>query len=196
MLRCALTGARSIRAGHENRGPCSLTRCWADIGGVQGVLLITAILGVASTMSSGLRGSVPPCDRIDVRLSVVQKVVKKGREPEFKLSVRNASEAAVQMLDTRQGRRRDLGDNYYVLVVRTRNEQDPEIPIIISDPGPMADTDFFTLLPSQQADLPVTTPLVLDRLKGGMYRAYIVVNSEAYSGGPSCASNSVQFRVR
>ena len=158
-------------------------------------MLLTALL-VLGTTSVATAGPFPaPCRRIEVRLATEHDTVPRGHEPQFKLSVRNSSETTVRLLDTRKGRRRDLADNYYVLVVLNRKEQQPDIPVVISDPGPMSETDFFTLRPGEVAELPVSTPLELARLKRGSYRAFVIVSGEAYSG-PSCASTSVQFRVR
>jgi hypothetical protein len=66
----------------------------------------------------------------------------------------------------------------------------------ISDPGPIADEDFVTLAPGEGVQVPVTTPLGLESLEGGAYKAHVVVWVDPYELGSRCRTEDVPFRVR
>lgn len=147
-------------------------------------------------MTSAWTEPVPSCRGFEALLSVATSGVRRGSRPEFSLSVRNTSLTALRLLDTRRGRRRDLGDTYYSLVIRTRDGKEPEIPRVISDPGPIADEDFVTIAPGERIHITVATPLVLESLERGAYRAHVVVWVDPYDLRSRCRTEEVAFRVR
>ena len=160
----------------------------------------TLAVAVAVGLSAGgwtwAADRVPPCERLQARLRVANSDLPKGGQPDFTLTLRNVTESAVRLLDTRGGRRRDLGDSYYKLVVRTLKGREPNILTAISDPGPISDEDWFVLGAGQEVIVPVTTPLALDTLQKGGYRAHVVITLDPYVSGSRCRSDYAEFRVR
>lgn len=161
------------------------------------VVRVALAVGVGLTFATlAAVETVPSCDRFEALFRVSKREVRRGTRPEFSLSVRNTSLTALRLLDTRGGRRRDLGDTYYSLVIRTRDSKEPDIPRAISDPGPIADEDFVTIAPGEGIDITVATPLALESLERGSYKAHVVVWVDPYSLGSRCRSDEVAFHVR
>src|SRR5688500_7369818 len=88
---------------------------------------------------------VPPCEAFQARLVPSNRSLSRGRKPDFHPSLRNTSTLEVKLVDTRDGRRPDLGDTYYQLVVLTAAGGEPDLPRDISDPGPLTEDDWFVL---------------------------------------------------
>jgi hypothetical protein len=139
---------------------------------------------------------VPSCRGFEALLRVATGDVRSGSHPEFTLSVRNTSLSPLRLLDIRGGRRRDLGDTYYSLVIRTRDGKEPKTRRVISDPGAIADEDFVTIAPGEGMQVTVTTSLVLESLQRGAYRAHVVVWVDPYNLASRCRTDDVEFRVR
>ena len=147
-------------------------------------------------VTSATAETVPSCHGFETLLRVATREVRRGSRPEFSLSVRNTSVTTLRLLDTRGHRRRDLGDTYYSLVVRTRDGKEPDIMRAISDPGPIADEDFVTIAPGERMHISVATPLALETLERGAYKAHVVVWVDPYDLRSRCRSDDVAFRVQ
>jgi hypothetical protein len=164
------------------------------------VTVVPAVLLAAAVHADGAFDArpkeVPPCRDFEARLLVGAREARRGSRPDFTLSIRNTSGASLRLLDTRRGRRSDLGNAYYRLVVLTRGGGEAGITSVISDPGPIEEGDFFVMAPGDSTDIGITTPLALETLRPGGYDAHVVVMVDPYRVDSRCRSEPVAFRVR
>jgi hypothetical protein len=153
-----------------------------------------ALMSALSSSAAAQPPRIPSCEAFQARLINTSPQTEKGRRPEFTLLVRNTGRRDITFLDTRGGRRGDLSDSYYELVVLTAAGELPHVPRAISDPGPISKDDSFVLAPGASSELPVTSPLGLERLPVGKYRAHVVVTTPS-DGWARCTSRSAEFSV-
>ena len=102
----------------------------------------------------------------------------------------------MRVLDVRNGRRNDLQDNYFELFIVEAGRL-IDLPIVISDPGPIADADYTVLKPGQRIEVrPLSYKRVAERLRAGTYSAFILFwqNPET-PHTPRCRSSEVRFVV-
>ena len=100
------------------------------------------------------------------------------------------------MLDVRAGRRADLADNYYELVVEQNNRTLKNLIRPISDPGPIDTTDYFVLAPAGAVEIPLSTSTDLTTLPMGRYAAHVRITFDPLSASrPSCQSARTSFNV-
>ncbi len=158
-------------------------------------LAAAALVGwlTAAGLASG--DSVPACQAFEAKLRVEANRVSKGRRPGFTLALRNTGSTPLRLLDTRARRRADLADTYYGLVIRTKRGDTPDLPRVISDPGPISDEDYFVLQPGGTAQMPVSSPLALEALRTGLYVAHVVVWVDPLQLGSRCRSSFADFEV-
>jgi hypothetical protein len=122
--------------------------------------------------------------------------VKAGSEPEFTLVLRNRSGKAVRLLDVRAGRRADLADTYYDLVLEYNGRKLENLTRPISDPGPIDAADYFVLSPATVAEIPIGASTDLTTLRIGEYAAHVRITLDPLSAPvPSCQSARTPFRV-
>jgi len=125
-----------------------------------------------------------------VRLSPEHQTVARGTTPTFTVTVRARSHVRMLRLD----RRGDLKDNYAELRV-TQKGQPIEVPVFISDPGPVRDeADYIELDPGQMMSWEEHGfPKALDELPKGTYTA--VERLRADWNAPLVESNTVKYEV-
>ncbi len=101
------------------------------------------------------------------------EAVKHGGAPKFVLTIHNEGDAPERIIDLSGGRRADLQDTYYDLVV-TRNGKEVDVRRAISDPGPVGENDFLTLQPGEKVAFELTRFAAgLAALPPGEYQARI-----------------------
>lgn len=98
---------------------------------------------------------LPMCTGVTVSLHNETPRVSAGESPRFAATIRNTTGHAVRLLDVRDGKRTDLLVNYFELVA-TRDGKLVEMPIAISDPGPISDADFFELPAGREVRLAIS----------------------------------------
>ena len=152
-------------------------------------------IAVAGAVALAQTKPMQPCQGFEAVLSTTSTSVARGKSPQFHLRLRNTSEVALRFIDTRAGRRPDLGNNYYDLVLQTRAGQDVMLPTAISDPGPVSERDYFPIEPGGSSEIGITTPMNTDELKRGSYRAYVVLR-DPYGRRQECRSTVQEFRVQ
>ena len=142
-------------------------------------------------------GETPkPCSRFETRLVVAPRVLKSGASPRFVLELTNKGRQGVRLIDVRHGRRTDLSDTYYRLVVRRADGATLDGLWQISDPGPISDADFFILEPAAKVSFAVRSLMSLDTLAAGKYVAYVSVFQDPLSVGSICRSDETEFQVQ
>jgi hypothetical protein len=123
-------------------------------------------------------------------------VLKRGFLPQFVLELANPGPEGIRLLDVRRGRRQDLADTYYSLVVRRAKGPLIDGPRPISDPGPISEADFFVLEPKTPASLPLRSFFHLGALGPGSYIAYVGIWQDPYALDSVCRSSEVEFRIQ
>ena len=85
-------------------------------------------------------------DRLELKPRT--QTVNEGERPRLIVRVINDTGAAERFIDVRNNRRRDLRDNYYRVEVLGKGGRRVDVPIAISDPGPISDQDYFVVMPA------------------------------------------------
>jgi hypothetical protein len=138
----------------------------------------------------------PDCQGIETILRVSSPAVKAGSEPVFTLVLRNRSGKAVRLLDVRAGRRGDLAETYYELVLESNGRRVENLTRPISDPGPIDAADYFVLSPATVAVIPIGASTDLTTLRIGQYAAHVRITLDPLSTPvPSCQSARTSFKV-
>ena len=156
-----------------------------------GVVLVSGI-----PLVSAQEADKPDPERpLLLSLQVVQQEVKAGTTPAFRLTLKNTSGQAQRVLDIRD--RPDLQHTYYELRV-TQGGKPVNLPVAVSDPGPVTDKDFLSLAPGRSLTFQLTSfPMPLDRLAPGTYTASVLFWQDPYrSQKTSFPSPEVKFTVR
>jgi hypothetical protein len=134
------------------------------------------------------------CVGLEAILRVEVPKIKVGAEPQFVLSLRNTGKESLRILDVRGGRRSDLQDTYFEVLVQ-RQGQRVSLPRPICDPGPISEEDFFQLLPGVKEDIRLSEPcLDLTALKPGAYEAHVSLWPDAELK-TRCDSSEARFEV-
>jgi len=141
-------------------------------------------------------GQDQPRRAIVLSLEVIEKIVKQGAVPKFRLAVRTSGRDPQRVLDLRNGRH-DLQDTYYDLQV-TAGDKAVDLPRGISDPGPISAKDFVTLKAGEAVTLELSRfALALERLPPGRYKARVRFWQDPYeSSATSFLSPPVEFVVQ
>jgi hypothetical protein len=125
-----------------------------------------------------------------VTLSPQSQTVHVGETPHFQITTK-AGSVALRIMNF--SARPDLRDNYAKIHV-TEHGQEVSVPRAISDPGPVSDADFLTLLPGQITKFQHDgSPYDLQSLGPGEYTAVVTLWPD-WRGQP-LKSNAVTFRV-
>ncbi len=124
-------------------------------------------------------------------------MVQVGEKPQFAFTLRNVGGNPVRVLDVRKGRRPDLQDSYFELVVLNGGRL-IEIPVAISDPGPLSGSDFFELHPGQEATIErLSYTRELTTLPPGDYEAAVLVwRDPMQPSATRCRSKGARFKVQ
>jgi hypothetical protein len=133
---------------------------------------------------------------ISLSLEAVDKTVKRGAIPKFRLTIRNTGRDRERVLDLRGGRRVHLQDTYFDLEV-TAGEREVDLPRAITDPGPISDKDWVTLEPGEAVMLDLSHfAAALDTLPPGRYKARVRFwQNPGKSAKTSFASPPAEFVV-
>jgi hypothetical protein len=108
---------------------------------------------------------------ISISLEAVDKAIKKGTVPKFRLTIRNEGTAPERVIDLRS-RRSDLQDTYYHLAI-TQDGKAVSLPRAISDP-PISDRDFLTVKPGEKVTFELTRfAIALEKLLPGKYEVRV-----------------------
>jgi hypothetical protein len=125
---------------------------------VMGKLVLACIVTGYVSVSAAQRSSptaAPACRAADVAVVTATPTLKAGTSPQFSVVVTNKSRDPIRVLDVRNGRRVDLQHNYFELFI-VEGPRLVDLPIAISDPGPVADADYTVLKPGERMDSPLT----------------------------------------
>lgn len=139
---------------------------------------------------------VEACRAIDVRIATATPSLRAGSRPQFSLALTNRSSRSTRVLDVRNGRRNDLQDVYFELFV-VQGVRIVDLPTVISDPGPIADTDYAALKPGERMDVrPLSYKRMLERLPEGEYSAFVLFwQNPAEPHTSRCRSSDIRFVV-
>jgi hypothetical protein len=120
-----------------------------------------------------------------------------GEARSHALTLSSTSASPVRMLDVRHGRRPDVQDNYFEVIV-LQHGRPVETPIAISDPGPLSAGDFFDLRPGERTTLQhLSYARALDELRPGEYEAVVLVWRDPMEPPTTrCRSKAARFTVK
>ena len=138
----------------------------------------------------------PACNGVSVSLSADVSRIRVGERPIFSVAVSNGTERPVRVLDVRDGRRPDLQGNYFELFV-FQGTKAVDVPIAISDPGPLSSSDFIELQPGARVGFErISYKRALENLPAGAYEAFILFwRDPTESHTTRCRSTSAKFAV-
>jgi hypothetical protein len=141
--------------------------------------------------------NVPACSGFEAGLQAVDTVVRVSTAPRFRLTLVNRGTKPLKVLDIRDGRRPDLEAVYFRLEILNAKTV-VDLPRGICDPGPVSDSDFFSLKAGQSEQL-LLSEFCLDfhSLKPGRYRARVLVWLDPYADAQTrCRSADASFTVQ
>lgn len=138
----------------------------------------------------------PACTGVTLSLAAEASQIKAGDKPQFSVAVSNRTDRSVRILDIRNGRRPDLQDSYFEVFV-IQGARAVDVPIAISDPGPLSAADFLSLQPGERAEFRrISHKRVLEDLPPGAYEAFILFWQDPMASHTTrCRSTSVRFTV-
>jgi hypothetical protein len=144
----------------------------------------------------GLPTAAPACRPVEVTLGTSTPKVKVGNRPEFYVSIANKDTRPVRVLNTGDGRRTDLQDAYFELFV-LREGKIVDVPMLISDPGPISSNDYVTLGPGERLEVrPLSYKRVIEKLPPGVYSAFILFwRDPELAHTTRCRSSELRFVV-
>lgn len=161
---------------------------------------MVSLLFVSTVLVSAVQVASPTvvqaCQAIDVAVAISTPTVKAGSRPQFSVVVANKSTRPTRVLDVRSGRRTDLQDVYFELFV-VKNGRVVDLPMVVSDPGPISGDDYLELKPGERMDVrPLSYKRVTEHLPRGEYSAFVLfwrVPEQAHTS--RCRSSEVRFVV-
>jgi hypothetical protein len=157
------------------------------------IVLVASLGGSAGRQAAA---SPPSCRGVEVTLRVTPPRFRRGMKPRFAVVLKNASQTPVRLLDVREGRRPDLAENYYEIIVEQNERPLRDVPRAISDPGPVQEADFFVLSPGATVETPLTTKVDVSAVPAGLYSAFVRINFDPLSTQiPECRSARISFTV-
>jgi hypothetical protein len=96
----------------------------------------------------------------------------------------------------RNGRRPDLADNYYEIVLERNQRVVKDVPRAISDPGPMNAADFFAIGPGDKFQAPLSSSLDLSAAPAGEYSVHARIALDPLATPVlKCSSARTRFTV-
>lgn len=160
---------------------------------LKSTVLIGALLMPAAAQRSK---SVDPCASVEANLRVSPTTFRCGARPTLTVVVRNASPHPIRLLDIRNGRRPDLADNYYEVVLEQNQRVLKNVPHAISDPGPIAAADFFVVAPDGSFRARLSSSLDVSALSVGRYSAHVRITFDPLNARMlKCSSRGTSFTV-
>jgi hypothetical protein len=136
-----------------------------------------------------------PCAGVRASVRASPTSLRKGGLATFVLVVRNGSPNGPRLVDIRNGRRPDLADNYYEIVLERNRQELKNVPRAISDPGPVAPADFFFLPPAAHFEVSLRSTRDLTALAAGRYSAYVRITLDPFAAATKCSSTATSFTV-
>lgn len=156
------------------------------------------VVGYASVSTSPMQSPtmVQPCRSAEVVVATPTPAVRAGARPELSVIVANKSGRAMRVLDVRNGRRNDLQDVYFELFI-VAGHQPVDLPLAISDPGPISDADYAVLRPGERIEVRrLSYTRSAERLPAGKYSAFILFwQNPAAPHTSRCRSSEAPFVV-
>ena len=150
------------------------------------------VAGQASVVSAAQMQSpttVQPCRVAEVTVATSTPTVRVGTRPEFSVVVANKSHRSMRVLDVRNGRRKDLQDAYFALLI-LEGRQLVELSSVISDLGPISDTDYAVLNPGERIEVrPLSYTRSAERLPPGKYSAVVLFWQNPETPASRCRSS-------
>ena len=155
------------------------------------------VVGQASVSAAQVQSptTIQACRAAEVAVATSTPVVRAGTRPEFSVVVANKSDASIRVLDVRNGRRNDLQDAYFELVI-VEGRRVVDLPSVISDPGPISDADYTVLKPGERIRVrSLSYTRSAERLSPGKYSAFILFWQNPETGTSRCRSSEARFVV-
>jgi hypothetical protein len=140
--------------------------------------------------------TVPACRAAEVTVATDPSTLRVGTRPQFSVAITNKSDRSIRVLDVRNGRRIDLQDSYFELFI-VEGSRLVDLPIAISDPGPIADADYAILKPGERIEVrTLSYTREAERLPPGKYSAFILFSQDPQMPHTSrCRSSEARFVV-
>ena len=158
------------------------------------IFLVALLVGSADDQTPTLPQS---CRGREARLRVTPTTLQRGTKPRFAVVLKNVSQKPIRLLDVRDGRRPDLAESYYEIIVEQNGRALRDLPRAISDPGPIQAADFFVLVPGASIETTISTTADLSAVPAGSYSAYVRITIDPFGGpAPKCRSARTSFNVR
>lgn len=140
--------------------------------------------------------AVQACRAAKVSVATSTAAVRTGVRPQFSVIVANKRDRPMRVLDVRNGRRSDLQHFYFELVI-VEGRKVVDLPIAISDPGPMSDADYAVLKPGERMEIrSLSYTRSTEQLPPGTYSAFILFWQNPDTPHTSrCRSSEARFVV-
>ena len=143
---------------------------------------VLAMLFAVSTSAFG--------DNLIVSLTPSKQHFAQGGAPLFQISIQAVSKPQKVLKFQTRG---DLKDTYVHLLI-TESNKEVELPVFISDPGPIDETDYVELAPGEQLKFAHNGfPLAVSKLPAGTYSVRVSLQPD-WSADPIW-SNTVTLNV-
>jgi hypothetical protein len=159
-------------------------------------LFVPILVGLPSVLAAQVvsLAGVERCQATEVTVATPTPRIRAGTRPQFSVIVTNKSSRSIRVLDVRDGRRNDLQDVYFELVI-VQDGRVVDLPTVISDPGPISNADYLVLNPGERLDVRrLSYKRVAERLAAGEYAAFVLFwrnPEEAHTS--RCRSSEVRF---
>lgn len=155
---------------------------------IAGLMLVSALVASGETKTK-------PKRHFSLSLQAVNKQIPIGTRPKLRLTLKNVSGHTRRVLNA--ATRPDLQHTYYELVV-TQKGKAVELPVAISDPGPISDADYVKISPGATKVFTLSSfPIALEKLQPGNYRAYVLFWQNPYQSHTTrYKSQEATFSVR
>lgn len=161
-------------------------------------LFVSIVAGLPSVLAAQVvsPAMVERCQATEVTVATSTPKIRVGTRPQFSVVVTNKGSGSIRVLDVRDGRRNDLQDVYFELVI-VKDGRVVDLPTVISDPGPISNADYVVLNPGERLDVRrLSYKRVAERLSEGEYAAFILFwrnPEEAHTS--RCRSSEVRFVI-
>jgi hypothetical protein len=160
------------------------------------LVFIAMLAGLSSGPAGqvGLPTAAPACRPVEVTLGTSTPKVKVGTRPTFYVSIANNDAQPVRVLNARDSRRTDLQEAYFELFVLSEGSI-VDVPMLISDPGPISNYDYLTLGSGERLEVrPLSYKRVIERLPPGVYSAFILFwRDPELTHATRCRSSELRF---
>lgn len=155
-------------------------------------IIVAGLMLVLAVVTAGEIKAKPKRDFL-LSLQAINKQIPVGTRPKFRLTLKNVSQHTRRALNV--AARPDLQHSYYELVV-TQNGKRVELPVAISDPGPISDDDYIKISPGARKVFILSSfPLMLEKLQPGDYKAYVLFQQNPYNHATLYKSQEAMFSV-